>query len=63
VYPNLREMKRLSTLLLCAGSFAYPQDPRQPAAAEKFDLKARFTWYAQRTYTDPWRYRLWPWPV
>lgn len=55
-------MKRLVLLflLILAECFAYPQDQPtpQPApakkAVKKFDFKARFTWYAKRTYTDPW---------
>jgi hypothetical protein len=50
-------MKRLAVLLLLAGSFAYPQNQQTTAAAtEKFGFKDRFTWYAKRTYTDPWKH-------
>jgi len=49
-------MKRLSILLFFAGGFACPQDSPGPAAAEKYDFKAQFRWYAKRTYTDPWRH-------
>jgi hypothetical protein len=50
-------MKYLALLFLLAlaGCFAYPQDRQTSTKAiEKFDFKARFTWYAKRTYTDPW---------
>src|SRR6266481_658847 len=53
---EILEMKRLSMLLFFAASFTYSQDAPQPTATEKFDFKAQFTWYTQRTYTDPWRH-------
>jgi hypothetical protein len=48
-------MKNVIALFLLTGGLAYPQD-QQPAAkaAEKFDFKARFAWYAKRTYTNLW---------
>ena len=49
-------MKRLSILLFSAVILTYAQDLLQPTATETFDFNARFTWYAQRTYTDPWQH-------
>jgi len=46
-------MKRLMLLFLLAGGIAYPQDQQTATKpAEKFTFKARFAWYAKRTYTD-----------
>jgi hypothetical protein len=48
-------MKRLALVFLLAGSSVFPQNPGMPATqTEKFGFKARFNWYAERTYLDPW---------
>lgn len=49
-------MKRLFVLLIFTGSFAHPQPIPVGQQGKKFDFKARFDWYAKRTYTNPWHH-------
>ncbi len=51
-------MKRFCAIVLFSSSVACPQTLPPQAQEPKFDFSARLKWYAQRTYTDPWR-RVW----